>query len=253
MCNKIEGIWWAFYGSFLLIMYIIVKLVYLTNVTSQLVLINKFLGTDYHMYGFRVLSKMIHGESWSTSDRFPRVTLCDISVRQLGNIHNYTLQCSLPLNLFNEKIYIFIWFWFAMVFVVTCGSLVHWLWTSVYLPGHVKTVRQRLVAMNKLDSEDDGHLVGKFVRVYLRRDGLFITRMVAKNSSDMIAALLLCGLYDHFKQNLGVIEEPDNDDERSGVKSSSKKRHKDESKKLLLNRGIGINEKDVEADDVDVT
>ena len=38
-----------------------------------------------------------------------------------------------------------------------------------------------------------------FVRRYLRRDGLFLIRLVSKNSSDLIAAELVSGLWQHYQ------------------------------------------------------
>ena len=50
--NKLKQFWLVVYGNYLLIAYLIVKCVYIGNVLGQLFLLNKFLGTEYHLYGF---------------------------------------------------------------------------------------------------------------------------------------------------------------------------------------------------------
>ena len=57
----------------------------------------------------KVLRAIVAGTDWTTSARFPRVTLCDFLVRRLANVQRYTVQCVLPINLFNEKIFLFVW------------------------------------------------------------------------------------------------------------------------------------------------
>ena len=205
MADKCKSLWYAFYGNYLNLLYILVKCVYIGNVIGQLFLLNLFLGTDYHMYGWDVMRRMLRGEDWTTSERFPRVTLCDFKIRVLGNIHRYTVQCSLPMNLFNEIIFIFLWFWFVFVAAATTGSLLMWLFTSLYWPYQKKYVHDRLVAMEKIQRVSD-EKIDKFVTKYLRRDGLFILRLVSKNSSDLIAAELLCGLWDHYKEHQKSID-----------------------------------------------
>ena len=61
---------------------------YVGNVLTNLLLVNKFLETDeYSVYGFGVLKDLLFGRSWMDSGNFPRVTLCDFEIRVLGNIH----------------------------------------------------------------------------------------------------------------------------------------------------------------------
>ena len=59
--------------------------------------------------------------------------------------------------------------------------------------------------MDKLGHAPD-HMVRSFVGSYLRRDGIFIIRLVAKNSSDLIAAELIAGLFDHYKDSKKSVE-----------------------------------------------
>ena len=195
-----KSLWYAFYGNYLITLYIFVKLLYIFNVVAQTYLLNSFLGMDYQAYGIDVMANMTRGISWSTSNRFPRVTLCDFKIRVLGHIQRYTVQCSLPMNLLNEIIFIFLWFWFFFVGLATCGSLVLWVANAIYYPFQVSWVRSRILAMDRM-GEDPQHLMSIFVKEYLRRDGTFILRMVAKNSSDIVAAELVCGLWEHFKDN----------------------------------------------------
>ena len=187
------------HGSYLVILYPIIKALYITNVVLQLFVLNLFLGTDYNMYGFDIISKVIAGDDLINSRRFPRVTLCDFNIRILGNTQRYTVQCALPINLYNEIIFIFIWFWFIFVAIATSCSFCLWVWRAFYMRGNYHYVKTRLIAMDKL-KRAPSWLVDKFVKEYLQRDGVFIMRMVARNSSDLVAAELVTGLWDQYKR-----------------------------------------------------
>lgn len=190
-------------GSYLTYVYLFVKVLYVVNVVGQLFLLNAFLSTDFHLYGFDVLARMVRGEEWSTSTRFPRVTLCDFRIRKMGhNVNRYTVQCALPMNLFYEMMFIFMWFWMVFVLVVTVCSLVLWAYSTAFFRFPESYLRNRLVDTDRVDAASavDGGVPADFVREYLRRDGCFIVRLVAKNAGDRIAGDLVAGVWDlYFK------------------------------------------------------
>lgn len=52
------------------------KVMYVSNILTNLILVNKFLETDeYSIYGLGVLRDLLFGRSWMESGNFPRVTL----------------------------------------------------------------------------------------------------------------------------------------------------------------------------------
>lgn len=201
--QKFKRFWLAIYGNYLITLYLLIKLVYVANAFGQIYVINAFLGSrDFHsgftMYGYEVLWRLFHGESWTTSDRFPRVTLCDFKLRVLGSVNRYTVQCALPMNLLNEIFFIFIWFWLVAVGLSTLASFLLWFFRSLFMGCHVRYIRNRLTAMGKDKTKIS---LDKFVSDYLRRDGCFIVRLISNNTSGHIANELVVGLFDHYKEN----------------------------------------------------
>jgi len=54
------------------------------------------------------------------------------------------VQCVLPLNLFNEKIFLFIWFWYVFVAIVTIGNVILWTWRTLFQRNRVSFVKKYL-------------------------------------------------------------------------------------------------------------
>ena len=106
-------------GNYLAILFIVSKLFYIINVIGQLFFLNYVLATKYHTFGVDVVRGLVENKDWTDESyvAFPRVTLCDFKVRgqDMVNVHPYTVQCVLPINLYNEFIYVFLWYWMVLV------------------------------------------------------------------------------------------------------------------------------------------
>ena len=137
--------------------------------------------------------------------------MCDLDIRVLGNVQPYSVMCALPVNLFNEIIFIFDCFWLVTVAIATVASFLYWLVTCIVVRQEVQFVKSRLIAMDKLGAAPD-HMIKSFVNHYLRNDGILIVQLVSENASDIVAAELICGLWDHYRDNKKAIEKLSSND-----------------------------------------
>lgn len=192
------------YGNYLVAVYFLVKILYISNVIGQLFLLDSFLGSGYRIYGWQVLEDLIEGKDWTASRRFPRVTLCDFEIRQLPNLNRYTVQCVLPINLFNEKIYIFLWFWLVFVSILSCYSFASWIVHMIFPTTRIQYVRKFLKIMDRIGTTPDKKLANRFTVEYLRHDGVFTLRLIGKNSSDIVVAEIVSGLWDIYRSKKSI-------------------------------------------------
>ncbi|CDW53701.1 Innexin unc 7 [Trichuris trichiura] len=196
MCGSCFG---RRFGSYVSCLYIMIKVLYTVNVFGQIFLLNTFLGTNNIFYGFHILLDLLNGREWDESGNFPRVTMCDFAVRVLGNVHHHTVQCVLMINMFNEKIFLLLWFWFLMVSVVTVCSLCHWLIISLTPTQRIRFIRKYLHATELVT---DRQSVKKFVHKYLGLDGVFCLRMISAHAGDIMATELVVAMWHNFNDRV---------------------------------------------------
>uniref|UniRef100_A0A914BXE7 Innexin n=2 Tax=Acrobeloides nanus TaxID=290746 RepID=A0A914BXE7_9BILA len=180
-----------YYESYVTGLYLATKIMYVGNVLTNLLLVNKFLETDeYSIYGFGVLKDLLFGKSWMESGNFPRVTLCDFEVRVLGNTQRHSVQCVLVINIFNEKIFILVWLWFSALFVVSTFDALYWFSISLFHRDRFRFVLRHLELTSDPDRpelfrKEKRKQVDHFLRTYLKVDGVLVLRMIALHAGVM--------------------------------------------------------------------
>ncbi|KAF5406414.1 hypothetical protein PHET_00061 [Paragonimus heterotremus] len=117
----------------------------------------------------------------------------------------YTLQCVLPLNLFLEKVYVFLWFWMIFVGLLTVYSLFKWL-SRLSIPQSRHDFVHKFLIPWKFpigcEQQLDRQIFKVFVETYLDRNGVFILWLVSTNVNELVTGELISALWDLFKEKI---------------------------------------------------
>jgi len=128
------------------------------NVLGQIYFMDFFLGGEFTSYGLDVV-RMTELEPEQREDPmsrvFPKVTKCTFhKFGPSGTVEKFDGLCVLPLNIINEKIYVFLWFWFVIVCIITGVQIIYRLAVLVMprLREILLRTRARLAPMIKIET-----------------------------------------------------------------------------------------------------
>ncbi|XP_043274667.1 innexin inx1 [Venturia canescens] len=109
--------------------YFVCEFLCLINIFLQLYLMNRFFDGEFLSYGLRVLQFSDAPQEERVDPMvyvFPRVTKCIFhKYGASGTIQQHDSLCILPLNIVNEKTYIFIWFWYVILSALLVGLVLY--------------------------------------------------------------------------------------------------------------------------------
>ncbi|CAG5130088.1 unnamed protein product [Candidula unifasciata] len=171
-------------GNYLSTMYVIVKAMFLVNVFLQFFILTSFLDFDYWGYGIRVIKIFYYDPDKIDHLHFPRVALCHFQVRSQG----YWVQCLLTINMLLEKLFVVEWFWLSFLLILTFINFIVWCLRILRTDRSVKFVSKYLTLLNEDGSlpQEGKRTAMTFVRDYLGNDGVFILRIIATNTNDVV-------------------------------------------------------------------
>lgn len=115
--------WWAY-------RYYICELLSFINVVGQIFLMDLFFEGEFLRFGVHVIMFLDTSDDEDRIDPlsyiFPRMTKCTFYKYGVsGEVERHDAVCILPLNVVNEKIYVFLWFWFVFLTLVTGLTIIY--------------------------------------------------------------------------------------------------------------------------------
>lgn len=189
-------------GTALSTYYMIIKFLYLLNAVGQLLIMQHFLGARGHqrLFGLSILSDLLMGRQWNETSVFPRVGFCRVPIKLTSTpIPMVTVQCTLPINMLNEKVYVFLWFWFVFVASMEIVSMFVWIYRLA-----VRQSRLRLLVryLKIADAYDEGMdpMLARFEMTFLRPDGSFLLQMMRLNAGSLITQEILQAMLKRYAQ-----------------------------------------------------
>lgn len=159
--------------NFYAIKFFLCELLNLANCLFNMWFMNEFLGGMFFTYGIDVLAFTETNQEERTDPMivvFPRVTKCSFNMYgPSGTIETHDLMCVLALNIINEKIYVFMWFWFVILAIISTLALIYRL--LVFCVPAIRSgllqKRARLRYKNSIDAVSRRLQVGDFFLLYL--------------------------------------------------------------------------------------
>ncbi|VDK68520.1 unnamed protein product [Litomosoides sigmodontis] len=163
--------------------YVLVKWFYFGSCLCQVLLINNFVGDGHFLWGYRFMEEILKGNDWKTSGIFPRVTLCDVKIAQIGQINAHTMQCVLMINVLNEKLYLALWFWLSLLVLIDAMSAINSMLILLCPYLHYTCVLSLLQTNGSyIDAKVKRSLLN-FAENVLRLDGILLLSFIKNHTS----------------------------------------------------------------------
>jgi len=205
-------------GNVLFFSYMFIKILYIVILALQLVLLQCFLGNDPRfnvlLHGADVIKNLVQNGSWLQNPIFPIKTVCTFEAEQQGNPLPYTLECIIPVNLYNDKFFALFTIAFPVLIALVVVSIVRWLYDNSRV-GRRAFIKAHLETPLALDSSSSSE-VSIFTEEYLRRDGLFCLELMKMNVGRDVVESVLEIMWNQFQEELH--ENANKDEVDSGKK-----------------------------------
>ncbi|KAI6174050.1 Innexin [Aphelenchoides besseyi] len=187
------------WGKWATLFYIMSKMLNLINVSSQLFVMNKFVGNNQFNWAWKIVVSMLRDQDWHATGLFPRISFCDFEKNTLGNLQNHTVQCVLMINMLNEKAFVIIDVCLFFLLIITMINLIHSTYTILFTHTSIITDLRSYVKYESLGVTDKQ--IRSFVENVLHWDGCLLLRFVGDHAGKLTAIQLAGRLLQQSRVN----------------------------------------------------
>ncbi|XP_044262258.1 innexin inx7-like [Tribolium madens] len=189
------------------------------NVILQVYISDVFLSHQFLTLGTDVIED--GDETVTTLDEvFPKVTKCTFhKFGPSGTIQLHDAMCVMALNIINEKIYIFLWFWFIILFILSCLG-VFWRFMTILLHSRSRGFNRLAFATSCPGKLDPWQMLTVTQKCDFT-DWLFL-KYLAKNMDALVFRELFLGLAEDLEETKKPLIYLDSDEEAATLKKPRK-------------------------------
>lgn len=186
-------------GASLFSMYLLIKVLYLVDVALNLVILSYFLDVSLADYLSRAwIFSSFQGHSdiqGQLSPRFPTTVICSYTgeAQVMGKLLRLTSLCSIPLNIYYDKVFGLLYLFLAVLFVLFAISIFVWLYKCAIKKSFLHKYLHGVSGVGQLDFATEQAFVA-----YLSTDLIFILRLIEKATDGIVVFTIVHKLKDKF-------------------------------------------------------
>jgi hypothetical protein len=107
----------------------------------------------------------------------------------------------LSINIFTEKIYVLLWFWFVILTVLTLIDLFTFIFKHCVASQRYEYVKKHVQIFNQLKKQHQIHVLNEFTNKYLKPDVVLVLKILATNVNGLVVSELVRHLWENYTRN----------------------------------------------------
>ncbi|CAI5439320.1 unnamed protein product [Caenorhabditis angaria] len=200
----------------------------------QFYLLAKMFANGGIMWGVHLTYNLLHSELVDLKGGlFPRMVHCSVDKADLASTHSYSLNCLLAQNFINEKVFLFLYWWFIFAIIVSFCSAIRFS-ALLFSPRYQRYTTKSLLPCQEyfMDTTTGGDfaqpenndLLEYFVD-YLGCDGYLLLQLVG----DMMHLMSVRMLSKELWRRIIVQQRHEDEEDVVAVKSEEEKKKEEEN------------------------